>query len=443
MKTLLICPARRAAVAALADSSPLALVPVFGRCLLEYWIAERVARGARHVLVLASDRPDQVRAKLDDGTRWGVRIEVLPEIRELTAAEARAKYRASPAAGWLPAPADALLVDRLPGLPDHPLLEGYAAWFAALQAWQPHPFTPDRIGQREVRPGVWVGLHSRIDPTAQIEAPCWIGENVTIGPDAVIGPESILDDGVLVDTGARVARSVVGPQTYVGEWTSVENSFAHGDALTNWRTGSALRVPDAFLLSSLAPRPRGTESAGWSGRTLALLALVVTAPAAALAILVAACRENPVLPARLAIRPGTPSPAAAVATFTFREIAGVAGWLRRWPQLWSIVRGDLAWFGNRPLSPAAAAALANDFERLWLAAPAGFFSLADAHGCAESPSEETHAHASYYAVHAGPRLNWFILTRALFRSGPIHPGRPRRSLLRPAALSHLVQKQQS
>ena len=52
--------------------------------------------------------------------------------------------------------------------------------------------------------------------------------------------------------GARVVRSVVGPDTFVGRLTAVTQSLAAGCLLVNWRTESVLRVPDRFLLCSLA-----------------------------------------------------------------------------------------------------------------------------------------------------------------------------------------------
>ena len=90
------------------------------------------------------------------------------------------------------------------------------------------------------------------------------------------------------------------------------------------------------------------------------------------------------------------------------------GALRRWPQLWSIVIGDFAWIGNRPLSQRLANTLAREYERLWLAAPLGLISLADAEGCTNVMSAEMRAHSSYYAAKANWRLDVAILCRVLF-----------------------------
>src|SRR5258706_3004295 len=91
MKALLICPAVRENVAALAETAPLANLPVFGRSLVEHWLEHLALLGAKEVCILATDRPEQVRTRVGDGARWGIPVEVFPEIRELTPAAARVK----------------------------------------------------------------------------------------------------------------------------------------------------------------------------------------------------------------------------------------------------------------------------------------------------------------------------------------------------------------
>ena len=255
MKTLLICPAHRPAVARLADARPLVLVPILGKCLLEYWLEHLVTQGVREVRIIASDRPARVHEFVGDGSRWGLRLELSPESYELTPAEARARSVFQARANDVAPPDDVVLIDHLPGLDQSPLFESYDGWFQALLAWLPHACaTTDRIGRREISPGVWVGLHSRITPGAQLHAPCWIGENVFVGPDTVIGPGAILEDRAFIENGTHIVQSVVGPETFVGELTRIEQSLAHGDLLINWKTHSCLTVPDAFLLCSLGER---------------------------------------------------------------------------------------------------------------------------------------------------------------------------------------------
>jgi anti-anti-sigma factor len=156
-------------------------------------------------------------------------------------------------------------MDHLPGQPGHPLFKSYAAWFAGLQSWMPRAQALERIGQCEVQPGVWVGLRTRIDPAARLLAPCWLGDYVRVNGAAVIGPGAILEDGVVVAAGARVAQSVIGPATFVGAQTQVENSIAHHHTLINWSTNSCLYVPDAFWLSSLREPLAAARPEVWRG----------------------------------------------------------------------------------------------------------------------------------------------------------------------------------
>lgn len=440
MKALLICPCDRTAVHHLAENAPLALAPVLGKSTVEYWIEALAAGGAKHLLVLAADRPNQIRAVLGDGAKWGVKLEVLPQNRELTLAEARAKFRTAGANDWL-AENDAVLMDHLPGRPDLPLFESYSGWFAALIAWMPQAVTPARIGAREIHPGVWVGLHAQISATAQLHPPCWIGEHTLVGPDAVIGPGAILDDRVVIEAGARVVQSVIGPETFLGEMSLVLHSLVQGNLLLNWQSGSHLRVTDDFLLCSLEQRNFQSVTASLPARVAALAALIVSAPFALVVMAISLLRGDTPLHLRLGVRPQTKARRAPTETFAYYELIGARNWLRRWPQFWSVVCGDLAWFGNRPLRPTQALALSNDFERLWVATPPGLVSLADAHGCPEGLSEEACAHASFYAVNASRQLDWFILSRSFLRAAGAWPLRWVRPKPNAVALSQLASKQ--
>jgi NDP-sugar pyrophosphorylase family protein len=261
MKALLICPDERFGLAALAESVPLSNVPILGKSLVEYWVEHLATFGAKEVLVLAVDRPDQVRAGIGDGARWGLRIIVQPEKCERTLDEARAKHQANDQLTWLPAPNDVILMDHLPSLPQLPLFTSYAGWFAAVRTLMPHALTSDRIGVREPKPGVWVGLNARVAASAKLIAPCWIGERTWIEARATIGPNAVLEREVFVGRGSEVLHSIIGPETFVGQFTEVRNSIAWGSTLVNWERDSCLKVPDAFLLCSREPQRARLTSA--------------------------------------------------------------------------------------------------------------------------------------------------------------------------------------
>ncbi len=72
------------------------------------------------------------------------------------------------------------------------------------------------IGGFEIRPGVWLGKGSTIDPAATVEGPAVIDENCAIGAGAVLGEYSTLGSNVRVADGAEVRRSVVHDNAYFG-----------------------------------------------------------------------------------------------------------------------------------------------------------------------------------------------------------------------------------
>lgn len=275
MKTkriILICPAQRPAVAALAVKQPLVLAPFLGQSVLEHALAHYAATGATEISVLASDRPESIRAALGHGERWGVKLTVVGETAEPDVAAARARHghgQASAAEVWL--------LDRLPQLPEHPLWDSPAAWLAAQLALLPRA-AKERVGMRQRAPGVFVGLRSRIAEDATLQGPCWIGTNVRIGSGAVVGPHAIIEDGSFVDEGAEVGHSVVGPETYVGAQTELRDSFAHGADLLNLRNGSRATLTDRFLLGDLSraepeePRNEGRSRTGKAAGVRRLLA---------------------------------------------------------------------------------------------------------------------------------------------------------------------------
>ncbi len=275
MKALLICPDGRFGVATLAEFLPLSNVSMLGKTLVEYWLDHLAGLGAQEVVVLAADRPDQVRAGIGAGARWGLRVIVQADKRERTLDEARIKHQTSDHATWLPAPNDVFLMDHLPGLPQLPLFTSYADWFAAARALMPRALTPDRIGVRELKPGVWVGLNARVAAGAKLIAPCWIGERAWIEAGATIGPNAVLEREVFIARGAEVSHSVIGPETFVGQFTEVRNSIAWGSTLVNWERDSCLKVTDEFLLCSRKPQRARTAPAKSSAPIHAPLSAMV------------------------------------------------------------------------------------------------------------------------------------------------------------------------
>jgi hypothetical protein len=236
MKLTLHCPANPPAVPALAAKGALVLVPFVGKTVLEHALAGLASDGFRHIRIHCTDHMQDVQKVVGQGEAWGVRIEFSGE--PVTRAD------------W--ADERVLVLDALPQLPDHDLWSSYRAWFSAQLALIP---TVARlgVGTREVEPGVFVGLRSRIAADARLIGPCWIGANVHVAPGATIGPGAVIEDGSFIDGEAGVSGSVVGPNTYVGRCTELRDSFAWGNRLLHLDTGSLTEVTDRFLLAELQP----------------------------------------------------------------------------------------------------------------------------------------------------------------------------------------------
>jgi NDP-sugar pyrophosphorylase family protein len=263
MKALLICPAQRPEVSLLSERLPLAAVPMLGHNLVEYWASDLALQGVKEVLILAPDRSETIQAVCGNGTRWGVNIEVIAEWREITPAEALLRY--ADRFECVPPNRCVAVLDHFPGFAQQPLFVSYATWFRALRMWLPKARSPDRLGIRELQPGVFAGLHARISRESELHPPCWIGRNVIIRQGAVVGPQSVIEDDAFIEPGAEIRSSYVGPGTYVGRYIELRDAIAWGNVLVDWGTGSRIDIPDPFILSDLRPA-RSRKNNGWWSR---------------------------------------------------------------------------------------------------------------------------------------------------------------------------------
>ena len=217
--------------------------------------------------MLANDRPEQAAALATSGARWGLSVKIAIEQRELTPSEALLKYGAEMKSGDEAAAIEVL--DHFPKLSKQPLFSSYSGLYRGLQAWIPRAVTPDRVGMRQVRPGIWTGSSARISPQALLHAPCWVGPYAVVGPRAILGPGTMVEDGAVIEGSAEIVASWIAPRTFVGRLVRVSQSIAWGNQLVNWQTGSVTSVPDPFVLSSLAHAcPTGHRT--WFRRLAAL-----------------------------------------------------------------------------------------------------------------------------------------------------------------------------
>ncbi len=299
MKVVPVCPAERPGLSSLTEVGPLVNLPILGKTLLIHWLEHLARSGATEVIVLASDRPDDIVATVGDGSRWGLRVDVRAEIRELSAAEALSKY-GSEKRGESEAN-QVIVADYFPGDPQGRLFGSYGSLYQSFTTLLRNRAFAPLIGMHEIKPGIWVGRRARISPEARLNAPCWIGEHAVVGPKSVIGPNTVIEHRAFVAAGAEVLNSLIAPETYVGENTLVKDSLACGHILINHRTNSCLKVPDPYLLCGLREQHSLFKEVTWPSQVASLLVLALTLPFGVLALLKAKLQETPAL-RRLVIR---------------------------------------------------------------------------------------------------------------------------------------------
>jgi len=323
---------------------PFALWTIGDQCLLHHWLDYAVNRGVTYVRIHAADRPEEVRRLVEESTLWPIRTET---------------FSLASGAGI---PENAILTDHLPGHPSPPppqngwdLLER-AALLESLWVEQLHA---DPIGDL-----LHTGSNCRIHPTARLIAPYFIGDDVLIGPDCEVGPYAVIGKGSLIAGANHLLRSHVGPNSYLGPVTALEDCLLDNGIIFNLRNKARLDRMEAHLVSDLSAAPPATPvKERWAALRLYLAST--------------GKRDNGFITFDGRRLPGDPQ-------------AGLAGRRALLPLVW---KGKLPLFGIQPRTREQLEKLDEDWQQIIRHAPIGVFSYADCVGChsPENPDEALHA----------------------------------------------------
>ncbi len=246
--------------------------------------------------------------------------------------------------------------------------------------------------EREIAPGILVGRRATIHPTARLVAPVYIGAGSQIERDAEVGPGAVIGANAIVDAGATVTDSCVLEGTYVGQLVKVEGRVVRGGLVLDADSGEGLRIVDPFLLGEVSPRLIARPLLGLLARAadslVALLLLLLALPALAViaaALLVTSLATRQAgrvieLRPRVRWRKGGEADGVAAERETygmphFRTRRADGGYLPmgaflertqldRIPALVSVMNGDLRVVGVKPLTPAEADRLTEEWQRL-------------------------------------------------------------------------------
>jgi len=103
----------------------------------------------------------------------------------------------------------------------------------------------------EREPGVWIGRGVRVAASAQLVAPCFIGENAWIAADCTIGPDTVVGPECVIEKGTTVGSSVVASGTYLGPGLEVSDSYVRRNVLCNVRLGVEIKIAEKYVVSSM------------------------------------------------------------------------------------------------------------------------------------------------------------------------------------------------
>lgn len=343
---------------------PFVLWPVGGRSLLEHWLDAVVGWGWKTVDIYAPDRPEMIRRHLEGGSYWSLRITVHPSVFAGGSDKDVRKI-----CGWPNGSEQS---------PQSPA-ELLQCWLALHQAWLEgiDPKVPRLEQQRG--PGVWISPQAKVDATAVLHGPVWIGTGAEIGSGVELGPQAFVGAGAVLDEGVTARRCWIGPATYAGRHTQLEDVIVQGGLLINLRLGCKTAVRERFLLSSLEP---SVQVPSLGERLLAGMLWL----------------RHALSPSRQGMERIYELPSGDLLTL----VTGVAGSLAACRRGWlrEVIGGKLRLFGVLPRTREDWQGLPPDVSAVLRQAPAGVFSYADVMGCHAANHSEEYLHALYQAQSA-------------------------------------------
>ncbi len=81
------------------------------------------------------------------------------------------------------------------------------------------------IGGKEIKKGIWAGLNTIIEPSAEVNAPCLIGDNCRIGSRSTVESMSIIGDNNIIEDEVSIKRSILWQNNFVEYGSEVRGAI--------------------------------------------------------------------------------------------------------------------------------------------------------------------------------------------------------------------------
>lgn len=452
MQALIVCDSHGIFPQALVERVPACLLPVGAKPLVFHMLERLGAGGIRRVTLAVANQAGYVGAMLQNGERFGVKLNYLPVRDNRDLGSILRQLSPSPDQDLLVAPGlvltDACVADLLAarsgpgesaalfwpgkdGAPDAELMLLGAKDLSLLSADEN---TPETLLERLARirtPGPGEGLHvwnldswwtanasflerkppfagddsarrghnCRIHPRALVVEPTCLGQDVEIGAGCRIGPLAVIGDNCIVDDGVEISRSALMPGTFAGLNTTLDQGLACQNLLVSLEDASCLHVPDPFILGPASAVSLSSLASDVAQRVLASLLLVLALPA--LFGLALRGLVKPGLWRRRTVAAGwglaTLDGQRTPRLVTMRGFASSSPLLARIPALWDVVRGAINLVGVEPLEPERARKLSGCFAEARFFCRVGLFCPWDAQDGPEPDALEKRVMEIYYS----------------------------------------------
>lgn len=469
MHALIICDNHGPFPQSLLDRRPLGLMPVGEKSALQCALEPLARRGVRRATLAVTEHADYVMGLLGTGERWGMTIDyilprssrglaetlalmnlasnediiilpglVLTDLSPEALLAGRGHTGAPVAACWdghdgrpgaemlLLRPEHRTLLPpdtpfAAPTLAEHPsavmLRKG-----AGLLVWDLQTYWQANLARLRGDPpfsgsGIQRGLRCFVHSRAELLPPVMLGDAVEISAGCHVGPNAILGDNCILDDGVEAHDCISLPGTFLGRNTTFSGVIADQGLLVSLTDGSALFVPDPFILGPASALSLSVLFSELLQRGLAWLGIALAAPVLCVMALWGL------------VRPGLWTRRTVVAS---REMETLGGRMRlvetqmhgldvsspllsRLPALWNVALGELSLVGVEPLPPGEVHELEGTWAEPRLNCRAGIINPWHAQGPADIDATARRVMELYYAKTRSLSEDMGILRNALGR----------------------------
>ncbi|UCD91023.1 MAG: sugar transferase [Desulfobacterales bacterium] len=288
---------------------------------------------------------------------------------------------------------------------------------------------------KEVEEGIWLSRNISLHPTVKLLPPVYIGENCRIGKKVQLGPYVTVGQNSVLSDKSTVKDSIIYPGSFVGDALELSDILIDRNCLVNVRLGSEVIITDDFIISSLTDRKVKDWGKKIISQCLASAFLVFLLP---LLLFIIFYRKLIVAPPIFHKKKVVKLPAFSDMTLwrTFSLISfchnfstrnekknkryktetnHTVGWrdlfLRFFPALINVARGELRFVGVRPRTIEEIKALPEDWRSLYLKSKAGIVTEALVSFGSLATDDDLYSAEAMYSVSADWKYDLKILAK--------------------------------